>query len=112
MFKKILLSFAILALAVASAATHKVTLHQDSEINGKLLKAGEYKLEVKDSTAVLKNGKNVLEMPAKVESTPTKFASTSVRYNSEGSTPTVQEIRIGGTNTKLVFGGDSLTQKQ
>ena len=112
MIKKIALSFATLALAVASAATHKVTLHEDAEINGKLLKAGEYKVEVKDSTAVLKSGKNVLEMPVKVENTPTKFASTSIRYNAEGATPSVQEIRFGGTNTKLVFGGAAVSQKQ
>jgi len=110
MFKKITLTFATLALAVVSAATHKVTLHQDSEINGKLLKAGEYKVEVKDSTAVLTSGKNTVEMPVKVENAPSKFASTSVRFT-EGNTPSVQEIRIGGTNTKLVFGGDTLTQK-
>ncbi len=112
MMKKIALSFATLALAVASAASMKVTLHQDAELNGKLLKAGEYKVEVKDSTAVLKNGKEVVEAPVKVENSPAKFASTSIRYNAEHATPAVQEIRFGGTNTKLVFGGDTVSQKQ
>jgi hypothetical protein len=111
MFKKIALSFATLALAVASAASQKVTLHQDAELNGKHLKAGEYKVEVKDGTAVLKSGKEVLEAPVKVETTPSKFSVTSIRYNSEGSTPAIQEIRMGGTNTKLVFGGAALSQK-
>ncbi len=112
MFKKLALSFAALALAVASAATHKVTLHEDAEINGKLLKAGQYTVEVKDNTAVLKKGRDVIEMPVKVENTQTKNASTSVRFNSEGSTPVVQEIRFGGTNTKLIFPGEAVSQKQ
>jgi len=112
MLKKIVFSFATLALVVASAASARVTLHQDAEINGKILKAGDYKIEYTDNTATLKSGKNVLEAPVKVETNTSKYASTSIRYNSEGSTPAVQEIRVGGTNTKLVFGGQAVSQKQ
>src|SRR5437660_10513190 len=100
MFKKIALSFATLALVVASAATHKVTLYQDAEINGKQLKAGEYKVEIKDTTAVLTSGKESVEAPVKVENADNKFASTSVKLNSAASTPVIQEIRVGGTKTK------------
>ena len=40
MLKKFVLTFAILALAVASAATYKVTLAQPSVVKGNALKAG------------------------------------------------------------------------
>src|SRR4051812_29156302 len=108
MTKKVLLSFATLALAVASAASsHKLVLFRDAEVNGKLLKAGEYKLEVKDGTAVIKGSKETVEAPIKVETADSKFSSTSVRFDTGSSNATVQEIRIGGTNTKLVFSDKS-----
>jgi len=111
MFKKIALSFATLALVVASAATHKITLYQDAEINGKHLKAGQYKVEVKDTTATLTQGKDVVEAPVKVENATNKFSATSVKLNSANTTPVIEEIRVGGTNTKLVFGGAAMSQK-
>ncbi len=100
--KKLMFGFATLALAVASAAsTHKVTLFQDSTVNGKPLKAGEYRIELKDNKAILKgSSKNVVETDVKVETDAQKFSATTVRYLDGGK---VQEIRIGGTNTKLVF---------
>lgn len=89
------------ALVIASAATsYKVTLFEKSTLNGKELKPGEYKVELKgDNTAVLKQGKNVLEVPVKVENTPGKANATSVKFVNGA----IQEIRLGGTTTKLVF---------
>jgi hypothetical protein len=101
--KKLILSFASLALIVASAGTHKLTLHQPSLINGKELKAGEYKIEVKDSIAVIRNGKSSVEAPVKIETAGDKFNATSVRYQNGDGKYRIQEIRLGGTNTKLVF---------
>jgi hypothetical protein len=41
----------------------------------------------------------VTEAPVKVENTSNKFGTTSVRLNGAQ----VEEIRLGGTHTKLVF---------
>jgi hypothetical protein len=102
--QKILIGFTTLALAVASAAaSYKVTFFQPSLINGTELKAGDYKIEVNDNKAVVKSGKNVVEADVKVETSNEKFSTTSVRYNSADGKYRVQEIRLGGTNTKLVF---------
>lgn len=102
--KKILIAFTTLALAVASAATtHKLTLFQNSTLAGTELKAGDYKIEVNDNKAVVKGGRNVVEAPVKVETADQKFSSTSVRYNNADGKFKIQEIRLGGTNTKLVF---------
>lgn len=102
--KKLLIGFATLALAVVSAATtHRVTLFQPSMIGGTELKPGDYKVEVNDNKAVVKGGKNVVQADVKVESGNEKFSSTSVRYSSADGKNKVQEIRLGGTNTKLVF---------
>jgi len=102
--KKILLSFATLALAVASAApSYRVTLFQPSMVNGTELKPGEYKVTLSDNKAVISSGKTSVEATVKTETADSKFSSTTVRYSNGGGKYQVQEIRLGGTTTKLVF---------
>jgi len=100
MVKNVLLGFASVALAVASAASYNVTFYQPVTINGAQLKAGDYKLELKDNnTAVLKQGKSVTEASVKVENDSQKFSRNAVRMNGEK----LEEIRLGGTSTRVVF---------
>lgn len=103
MKKKVLLSLATFALATASAATHKVTLFQTSLLNGTELKPGSYKLTVDGDKAVLSSGKQKYEAAVKTEAAASKFSSTSVRYQNGDGKYRIQEIRLGGTNTKIVF---------
>src|ERR1700733_15662959 len=93
MVKNILLGFASLALAVASAATsYHVTFYEPVMINGSELKAGDYKVELKDDkTAVIKQGKTVTEAPVKVENDSQKYQRTAVRMNGIK----VEERRLG-----------------
>jgi hypothetical protein len=100
MVKNILFGFASLALAVASAASsYNVTFLEPVMINGSELKPGDYKLELKDKTAVLKQGKIMAEAPVTVQNDGEKYQRTAVRR----SGMQVEEIRIGGTNTRIVF---------
>ncbi len=85
----------------AATGTYKITLFQDSVVNGKQLKAGDYKVEMKDNSAVLKQGKQIVEIPARAETGSSKFSSTQIEYKNNNN---IQEIRVGGTNTKIVFG--------
>ena len=102
--KKMMFSFAVMALAVASAAdSYRVTLFVPSMIGGKELKPGEYKVTVNDNKATISQGKTSVETPVKVESTDNKFSTNSIRYVNDGGKPNVQEIRLGNTKTKLVF---------
>jgi hypothetical protein len=103
--KKFLLTFATLALSVASAASYRVTVYQPSVVGGTELKPGDYKIELKDNKAVIKAGKETVEAPVRVENSDQKFNSTSVRYTNADGKMKVNEIRIGGTNTKLLFEG-------
>jgi alkyl sulfatase BDS1-like metallo-beta-lactamase superfamily hydrolase len=103
MVKRFVLAFAILGLAVASAETYRVTLSQPSKIEGKQLKAGEYRLNLENSKLTIVSGKQSVEVPVKVQTGETKFESTAVRYTGTGDQVSIQEIRIGGTKTKLVF---------
>jgi len=103
MFKKFMMTFAVLALAVASAETYRVTLFQPSVVKGTELKAGEYKINLADQKVVLVKGKETVEVPVTVETAEQKFSSTTVRYAQQNGKNTIAEIRLGGTKTRLVF---------
>jgi hypothetical protein len=103
MKRKLVFSFAIAALAIASAKSYTVNLFQPATLGGTELKAGEYQLEVVDQKAVMRNGKIDAEAPVKVETGDTKYGTTTVRFATGDGKMRVQEIRIGGTKTKLVF---------
>jgi hypothetical protein len=102
--KKVLFSFATLALAVASAASsYRITLFQPSLVAGTELKPGDYKVTLKDNKAVITSGKTSVEATVKSETADSKYSSTTVRYSNGDGKYRLQEIRLGGTTTKLVF---------
>jgi len=103
MSKKILVLAIVLAVAVASAKTYTVTLYQPSLVAGTELKPGEYQLDLQDNKVIIKSGKQKLEATVKVENAGSKFSATSVRYAAAEGKARIQEIRLGGTNLKLVF---------
>src|SRR5882762_7656660 len=103
MNKLLVLCLATVGLALASAETHRITLFQNSRVNGTELKAGEYKLEVLGDKIVLKSGKVQVEAPAKMESSNSKYNTNSVLYKNDGGKFEIQEIHVGGTKTKVVL---------
>lgn len=103
MIKPFLISFALVALSVASAATYKISFVEPSVVKGQELKAGDYKLDVKDNSVVIFKGNQRVEVPAKVESSSKKFDRTRVLYNENKDKFTIQEIELGGTSTKVLF---------
>lgn len=102
MKKALLLVCVVAGAALASAKSFTVTLYEPSSIGGTMLKAGEYKCELKDQKLVIKHGRETTEAGVKVENGETKFAATSVRYDTGDGKSKVQEIRVGGTNMRLV----------
>ena len=100
MVKALTFGFATLALGVASAAaSYHVTFFEPVTVNGTKLKAGEYKVEINDNKAVIKQGKAIAQTSVKVESNETKYPTTVVRM----AGAQVEEIRFGGTRTRVVF---------
>jgi hypothetical protein len=95
--------FLTAAMLFASAASYSVTLFQPSMVSGTELKAGEYKLTIDGDKATITKGKEKVEAVVKMESTENKFPATSVRYSDQGGKMKIQEIRLGGTTTKVVF---------
>ena len=101
--KKLFVLFAAAVSMAVAAQTHRVTLFQETIVNGTALKPGDYKVIVDDNKVVLEKGKNRAEAQVAVETAESKFSSTSVRYQNGDGQYRIKEIRIGGTNTKLVF---------
>lgn len=103
MTKKLLLAFAVIGLAVASAKSYTVNLYSQANLGTMTLEPGAYTVEVKDSKAIFKNGKVHGEVAVKEVSGDSKYSSTTVRFNNSDGKMEIQEIRLGGTKTKLVF---------
>ena len=103
-FTKSILLSALAGLMIASAANaHRITLYEDSYFGEKVLKPGEYKIAVDNGQAVISQGKTKLEAKVTVETADTRFLSTTVRYRNGDGKYRVQEIRLGGTRTKIVL---------
>ncbi len=98
-----LMSMLLMAVSFASAKTYTVRLHQPSVVEGKELKPGSYKVDVSDAKVMFTNGKDSVETKATAEENTERYAATSVRYAEENGKMKIREIRLGGTNTKLVF---------
>ena len=92
----------------ATANSLKVNIFQDSAIEGKTLKAGDYKISLENGNAVIKQGKQSIEVPAREETEANKFARTALIYQGDGKN--LKEIDAAGTHTKIVFEGAAPTQ--
>jgi hypothetical protein len=103
MVRKLVLILTIAALSAAAAQTYKVTLFQPTVVQGTELKAGQYKLDLKDTTLVIADGKTSVEAKVSVEKCDEKFSTTTIRFATTGGKYAIQEIRLGGTRTKLVL---------
>jgi len=101
--RRILLSFVLAGLAIASPKSYKVKLFEPAMVGTTLLKPGEYQVEVVDQKAVIRNGKTESQAAVKVETGDVKYDATSVQYSNGDGKMHVREIHLGGTKTKLVF---------
>ena len=90
-----------LAASAMAADSYRVTLYQNTQINGKTFKPGDVKLDVENGIVSVKQGKVTTELKAKVEEGSEKFLRTTVGV--DGDTKLVKEIRLGGTTRTLIF---------
>jgi hypothetical protein len=99
---KLAVAFLTIALAAASAKSYTVNLFQPAILAGTELKSGEYKLEVIGNKVSLKNGKTIAEAVVTVENLPAENSRTTMRLDTADGKNHIKEIRLGGTNVKLV----------
>jgi len=99
--------FAVPVLAlVASAKTYDVKVFEPITVNGKTVQPGECKANVEGAAMTLKCGKVTVDSAVKVEQSVEKFRSTSMKYEPINGRNYLREVRIGGTNMKLVLDTD------
>ena len=110
MSKKLVLIFLAIAFVLAAGsipkvATYQFTLYRPAAVNGSVLQPGSYKVFVRDAVAfVTAQDGHVVQAPVKIETAPTKFETSSLTIDGQGSNAVLSEIGLGGSKTKLLFG--------
>jgi len=113
------LSLLLTGAAFAGTVTKTLTFENPVTVNGTTLQPGDYKVSYDDSTpntqlTFKKGKKDVATAPAQVKQVNTKSSTTSVVYNTQGTTQSIQEIQFGGSTQALVLqeGGSNSTSGQ
>ena len=101
MIKRFVLIALASSLALIGASNYKVPLYQPSAVNGMELKRGDVSLELTDTKAVLKQGKNMVEASVKIETANQKYQQTQVGYKEDNHE--IKDIALGGTTTHVLF---------
>jgi len=109
MMNKLMLGAAVFALGIAAAASsYHVKIVDPTWVGQSELKPGEYEVKVDTAGKVtFKQGKNVIETPAKVETNTSKYSDTQLSTKSVNGQAQLKEIDLGGTKSKLTFGEGS-----
>ena len=106
--------FAITALVFAAVAigetAHRITLEKPAVVNGTELKPGEYKVEINGDKVTISNKKTSVDTTARIESAAEKFRSTTVCCLGDNGKYNLQEIRLGGTNQKLIVAAETASK--
>lgn len=103
MKKALAVMFAVTISAAYAASSYHVTLYKPTSVNGTQLKPGDVKIELQGDKVVMKQGKTSVESNVTVQNGAQKFIDSTVSYSGDSSSNQVQEIRLGGTTTKLLF---------
>src|SRR5689334_20611483 len=111
--KKLAFSALIFAVSVAlgASAAHNIKLDKPAVVSGAELKPGEYKLEVNGDHVTISNKKASVDAMAQVETAGDKFRATTMCCVGDDGKYNLQEIRIGGTNQKLVLTNGTVATK-
>ena len=91
------------AAAALQAETYSLTLAQRSEVAGKLLEPGDYKLEVEGSLARFHKGKAMIEVPVHSEPCAAMATRTLIGYDTATKMYRVTTVEPKGTQIILRF---------
>jgi len=97
------IAFLALALSVASAKSYTVESTLPMVLAGTELMAGSYTLNLEGDKISVKQGKTTFQASVRVETGTDKIRATSFRCEQVDGKYHIREIRLGGTNLKLVL---------
>jgi hypothetical protein len=102
---KLMLGACVFSLGIATAAsTYHIKIADSTWVGQSELKPGEYDVKVDAAGKVtFKMGKNVIEAPAKIETSTSKFANTQLDTKTVNGQAQLKELDLGGTASKIVF---------
>lgn len=102
---KLMLGACVFSLGIATAAsTYHVRISDPTWVGQTELKPGDYQVKVEGDKITFKMGKNVVEVPAKVETNASKFSDTQMDIKTENGQAKLKELDLGGTKSKVVLG--------
>jgi len=98
-------ALALSTLSLVSAKSYDIMLTSASKLGGVQLAAGEYKLKVEGSNAVLTNmdSNKSVTVPAKIQNVDKKYSVTAVDTTDANGATKVDSIELGGSTTRLEF---------
>ena len=101
---KMILGACVFSLGIASAASsYRVNFADPTWVGTTELKAGVYDVKVDGDKVTFKQGKNVVAVTAKVETSAAKFSDTQMDVKTENGQAKLKEIDLGGTKSKIVL---------
>ncbi len=101
----------LLPLAAAAADSRQVTIPEPIVVAGTELKAGEYNFDVDNGMLTIKKGKRVVQQaPARLDKADAAYKNTSLKLSRDNGKFNLQEVRLGGTNTKITLTGTELAK--
>ena len=102
--KKLMLGACVFSLGIATAASNYHVKIADSTWVGQTeLKPGEYQVSLDGDKVTFKQGKNVIAVAAKVETSASKFSETQMDIKTENGQAKLKELDLGGTKSKIVI---------
>jgi hypothetical protein len=109
---KLMLGACVFTLGIATAAsTYHIKIADPTWVGQSELKPGEYDVKVDTAGKVtFKQGKNVIEAPATIQTSESKFADTLVDTKTVNGQAQLKELDLGGTKSKVVFAEASAAQ--
>ena len=105
--KKLLMigALCVSTLSIVSAKSYDIVISNPVQAGTVQLKPGEYRLKVNGSNAtfVNVNTDKSFTTPVKVETSDKKFDQTKMDTTKDGDQNKLQDIELGGSNTRLEF---------
>jgi hypothetical protein len=101
-----LLRLIVMASAIAvlaQAADRRITLLDPCVVAGTKLDPGDYKVQIDGDKVKIYSTKQSVETTARIETGAEKYSTNALRYEKGDGPHRITEIRLGGTNTKIVF---------
>jgi hypothetical protein len=108
---KTLLAACVFSLGIATAASnYHIRIADPTWVGGTELKPGEYDVRVEGDKLTFKQGKNVVTVPAKIETNGSKFRETQLDVRTENGQAKLKEVDLGGTTSKVMLSDASAAE--